>query len=74
LDQTNYLFDTIFFFIITITPRHFNSYTLVAILSSFLYKLFASGVVIFFVTLIPFAIFIGILGLEVVVSFIQAYV
>jgi F-type H+-transporting ATPase subunit a len=49
-------------------------HTLVAILSSFLYKLFASGMIVFFITLIPFAIFIGILGLEVAVSFIQAYV
>jgi F-type H+-transporting ATPase subunit a len=49
-------------------------HTLVAILSSFLYKLFTSGIIIFFVTLIPFTIFIGILGLEVAVSFIQAYV
>jgi F-type H+-transporting ATPase subunit a len=49
-------------------------HTLVAILSSFLYKLFASGIIVFFVTLIPFIIFIGILGLEVAVSFIQAYV
>jgi len=49
-------------------------HSLVAILSSFLYKLFASGVIVFFVTLIPFAIFIGILGLELAVSFIQAYV
>jgi F-type H+-transporting ATPase subunit a len=30
--------------------------------------------IVFFITLIPFAIFIGILGLEVAVSFIQAYV
>jgi F-type H+-transporting ATPase subunit a len=49
-------------------------HTLVAILSSFLYKLFASGIIVFFITLIPFTIFVGILGLEVAVSFIQAYV
>jgi F-type H+-transporting ATPase subunit a len=49
-------------------------HTLVAILSSFLYKLFASSFIVFFITLIPFTIFIGILGLEVAVSFIQAYV
>jgi F-type H+-transporting ATPase subunit a len=49
-------------------------HTLVAILSSFLFKLFTSGIIVFFVTLIPFAIFIGILGLEIAVSFIQAYV
>jgi F-type H+-transporting ATPase subunit a len=49
-------------------------HTLIAILSSFLYKLFASGLFVFALTLIPFAIFVGILGLEVAVSFIQAYV
>lgn len=49
-------------------------HSLVAILSSFLYKLFASGVVVFFITLIPFVIFLAILGLEVAVSVIQAYV
>jgi len=47
---------------------------LVAILSSFLFKLFASGTIVFLITLIPFAIFVGILSLEIAVSFIQAYV
>jgi F-type H+-transporting ATPase subunit a len=47
---------------------------LIAILSSFLYKLFSSGIIIFIITLVPFIIFICILGLEVAVSFIQAYV
>ena len=49
-------------------------HTLIAILSTFLYKLFAASVLIFFVTLIPFGLFVAILGLEIAVSFIQAYV
>jgi len=49
-------------------------HTLLAILSAFLFKLFASGIFVFFITLIPFTIFVGIIGLEVAVSFIQAYV
>ena len=49
-------------------------HSLLAILSSFLFKLFTSGVLMFFITLIPFVLFISILGLEVAVSLIQAYV
>jgi len=49
-------------------------HTLVAILSSFLYKLFTTSIIVFAITLIPFVIFMGILGLEIAVSFIQAYV
>jgi F-type H+-transporting ATPase subunit a len=49
-------------------------HTLMAILSSFLYNLFTSSIIIFVVTLIPFTIFLGIMGLELAVSFIQAYV
>jgi F-type H+-transporting ATPase subunit a len=49
-------------------------HTLVAILSSFLFKLFTSSLLIFFVTLIPFGLFMAILVLEIAVSFIQAYV
>lgn len=49
-------------------------HTLVAILSSFLFKLFTSSILMFFVTLIPFALFVAILGLELGVSFIQAYI
>ena len=45
-----------------------------AILSSFLFKLFTSSLLIFVVTLIPFSVFVGIMGLELAVSFIQAYV
>jgi F-type H+-transporting ATPase subunit a len=49
-------------------------HTLLAILSSFLFKLFTTSILIFFVTLIPFVVFVGIMGLELAVSFIQAYV
>lgn len=49
-------------------------HTLMKILSTFLYKMFAGGIVLFIVTLIPFTIFLAIIGLEIAVSFIQAYV
>ena len=49
-------------------------HTLMKILSGFLYPMFTSSLLIAVVTLIPFAIFLGIVGLEVAVSFIQAYV
>jgi len=49
-------------------------HTLVKILSTFLFKLFNHSITIFFVTLIPFALFLAILGLEIAVSFIQSYV
>ncbi len=49
-------------------------HTLVKILSTFLIKLFSGGKLIFVLTLIPFALFMGILLLEIAVSFIQAYV
>lgn len=47
---------------------------LINILSLFLSKLFISGIIIAIVTLIPFSIFLGLIGLEIAVSFIQAYV
>jgi F-type H+-transporting ATPase subunit a len=47
---------------------------LLAILSSFLFKLFTSSLLVFVITLIPFSVFLGIMGLELAVSFIQAYV
>jgi F-type H+-transporting ATPase subunit a len=47
---------------------------LLAILSSFLFKLFTSSLLIFVITLIPFSVFLGIMGLELAVSFIQSYV
>jgi F-type H+-transporting ATPase subunit a len=49
-------------------------HTLLKILSTFLYKMFASSYIIAIFTLIPFAIFLAIVGLELAVSFIQAYV
>nr|NP_150113.1 ATP synthase F0 subunit 6 [Schizophyllum commune]AAK83398.1 ATP synthase F0 subunit 6 [Schizophyllum commune] len=52
----------------------FAGHVLLAILSSFLYKLFSSGILVAILTLIPFALMIGIIGLELAVSFIQAFV
>lgn len=49
-------------------------HTLLKILSTFLYQLFTTSVVVFFITLIPFAIFVALIGLELAVSVIQAYV
>ena len=47
---------------------------LLKILSTFLYKLFTNSLIVGLLTLIPFAIFVGLIGLEIAVSFIQAYV
>ena len=49
-------------------------HTLLKILSTFLFKMFSGGLIIFVLTLIPFALFLAITGLELAVSFIQAYV
>lgn len=49
-------------------------HTLMKILSGFLAPMFTTSFIISIVTLIPFTIFICIIGLEVAVSFIQAYV
>lgn len=49
-------------------------HTLMKILSTFLYQMFASSLLVAVMTLIPFAIFLAIMGLELAVSFIQAYV
>jgi F-type H+-transporting ATPase subunit a len=49
-------------------------HTLLKILSTFLYQMFSGGIIIFIVTLLPFALFLAITGLELAVSFIQAYV
>lgn len=49
-------------------------HTLLKILSTFLYQLFTGGVIVALVTLIPFSLFLAIVGLELAVSFIQAYV
>jgi len=49
-------------------------HTLMKILSTFLFKLFSGGLVVALLTLIPFSLFLAIMGLELAVSFIQAYV
>ena len=49
-------------------------HTLLKILSTFLYQMFSAGIMIFVLTLIPFTFFISLVGLEIAVSFIQAYV
>jgi F-type H+-transporting ATPase subunit a len=52
----------------------FAGHSLLKILSTFLYKLFSTSILVGVLTLIPFAIFLGIIGLEVMVSFIQSFV
>ena len=49
-------------------------HTLMKILATFLYQMFSSSLIIFVLTLIPFSLFLAIMGLELAVSFIQAYV
>jgi len=49
-------------------------HTLLKILSTFLFKMFSAGLIIAVLTLIPFAIFMALIGLELAVSFIQSYV
>jgi len=49
-------------------------HTLLKILASFLIKLFSSSVLVALATLVPYAIFVGLIGLELAVSLIQAYV
>ena len=49
-------------------------HTLLKILSTFLYKLFSSSIIIAVLTIIPFTIFLGLIGLEIAVSFIQSFV
>jgi len=49
-------------------------HTLMKILSTFLYQLFSGGLLVAVVTLIPFGLFLAIIGLELAVSVIQAYV
>lgn len=51
-----------------------SGHTLIKILSTFLGQMFASGLITFVITLIPFTIFVSLLGLELAVSVIQAYV
>jgi len=49
-------------------------HTLLKILSTYLYKLFSGSLIIALVTLIPFIIFLALIGLEIAVSLIQAFV
>jgi F-type H+-transporting ATPase subunit a len=49
-------------------------HTLMKILGGFIAPLFTSGIILAIVALVPFVIFLGIIGLEIAVSFIQAYV
>jgi F-type H+-transporting ATPase subunit a len=49
-------------------------HTLLKILSTFLGQLFTSGIIVSIFTLIPFAIFVALIGLEIAVSLIQSYV
>ena len=48
--------------------------TLMKILATFLYQMFSSTLIIATITLIPFTIFLAIIGLELAVSLIQAFV
>ena len=49
-------------------------HTLLKILSTFLAQLFTRGILTAVLTLIPFGVFVGLMALEVAVSFIQRYV
>nr|YP_010462022.1 ATP synthase F0 subunit 6 [Hericium erinaceus]YP_010759093.1 ATP synthase F0 subunit a [Hericium alpestre]UUF93976.1 ATP synthase F0 subunit 6 [Hericium erinaceus]WEX32007.1 ATP synthase F0 subunit a [Hericium alpestre] len=49
-------------------------HSLLKILSTFLYQMFNSSIIIAIFTLIPFAFFLALCGLEVAVSIIQSYV
>ena len=51
-----------------------GGHTLMKILATFLYKMFGSSYIVAFFALIPFALFLGIMLLEIAVAFIQAYV
>src|ERR1700755_724167 len=49
-------------------------HTLLKILSTYLFKLFSGSLIVAVLTLIPFAIFLALIGLELAVSLIQAFV
>jgi F-type H+-transporting ATPase subunit a len=49
-------------------------HALLNILASFLYPMITAGILFFFVSLIPFTLFVALAGLECAVSVIQAYV
>jgi F-type H+-transporting ATPase subunit a len=52
----------------------FAGHSLLKILSTFLYQMFSSSMIVALLTLVPFTIFIALIGLEVAVCFIQAIV
>lgn len=47
---------------------------LLAILSGILYPIMTAGLLLFFISLVPSVLFVALVGLELAVSFIQAYV
>jgi F-type H+-transporting ATPase subunit a len=49
-------------------------HTLLKILSTYLYQLFSGSFIVAIITLIPFVIFLALIGLEIAVSLIQAFV
>jgi F-type H+-transporting ATPase subunit a len=49
-------------------------HTLLKILSTYLFKLFTGSLIVAVITLIPFVIFLALIGLELAVSLIQAFV
>src|SRR3984885_16072926 len=49
-------------------------HTLLKILSTFLYQLFSSSIIVAVLTFIPFSIFLALIVLELAVSLIQSYV
>nr|YP_009739477.1 ATP synthase F0 subunit a [Tricholoma saponaceum]QIC20321.1 ATP synthase F0 subunit a [Tricholoma saponaceum] len=49
-------------------------HTLLKILSTYLYKLFSGSLIVAVLTFIPFLIFLALIGLEIAVSLIQAFV
>lgn len=49
-------------------------HSLMKILAGFLFTLFTSSILVSILTIVPFVVFIGIVTLELAVSFIQAYV
>lgn len=49
-------------------------HTLLKILSTYLYALFSGNLIVAVITLIPFLIFLALIGLEIAVSLIQAFV
>ena len=47
---------------------------LIKFLATFLYQMFSGSIVVAVFALVPFALFIALIGLELAVSFIQSYV